>query len=128
MDPTTPTPVHTNRKKVAPRTKIALWLMIGPTMLIAVAFILFGITNVVLGNIPESLPTSCIDQSPSANGALVATEACEKELFGEFSFAESLLNIFLFTVGAVGVFTWIPGLITGIVLLIKRPKDTPTAN
>lgn len=36
--------IHTNRKKLTGRTKLALWLIIGPTVFLAALFILFALT------------------------------------------------------------------------------------
>lgn len=37
--------IQTKRKKLTGRTKLALWLIIGPTVFLAALFILFALTN-----------------------------------------------------------------------------------
>jgi hypothetical protein len=35
--------IHTNRKKLTGRTKLALWLIIGPTVFLATLFVVFAL-------------------------------------------------------------------------------------
>lgn len=37
--------IHTNRKKLTGRTKLALWLIIGPTIFLAALFVVFALSN-----------------------------------------------------------------------------------
>ncbi len=98
------TPVHTGSKKIAARTKIALWLLLGPTMLVVLAFIVFALINLVFN--PTFWPTP------------------DTEDFAATPLPITITNIALFVAAAVGMLAWLPGLITGAVLLIKRPKQT----
>jgi len=74
------------------RTKAALWLMIGPTALLIVTFMLFAMTNWVVSS------------------------------FAPVSIATTIINILLFIAGSVSMLTWLPGLIVGIVLLATAKK------
>ena len=104
MDPQQPAPNPINplpaqKKHMAGRTKLALWLMIGPTALLVVSFLLFAIVNFV---------------------ASTATPA-PGELFAEQSAISPIVNVLLFLIGIVTIVTWLPGLIIGIVLLATKP-------
>lgn len=121
MNPDAQQPPYTNRKKVTGRTKLALWLLIGPTALIAVCIISFSVANAVSGNIPNGLPDSCA-QSALLDGS-ADTKDCTDSLFGKTTATESIINSILFTFMGIGVLTWFPGLIAGSVLLAKRPEN-----
>jgi hypothetical protein len=99
--PITPSTAPKNRSK---RTVLALWLMIGPTTLIIVTFILFALLNWVFG------------------ATIPAPTSAEGELFAESStpLIITLGNVLLFLAGAISVITFLPGLIIGIVLLATR--------
>ncbi len=99
----TPTPASSSpgKKKLSGRTKLALWLMIGPTALLIVTFFGYALVNVLT---PVTAPT-------------------DGSLFAEPSPAQSAGNIFLFLIGAISTLTFLPGLITGIILLAtKKPQ------
>ena len=100
----TPQQIEPYRKKVSGQTKLALWLILGPTVLIAVTFILFAVLNLVFN--PTFWPTP--DTSDFQATPLPIT----------------LLNILLFVTGVAGIIAWLPGLIIGAVLLAKRQKQT----
>jgi hypothetical protein len=119
----TPPPAPTNRKKVATRTKVALWLLLGPTVLLVATFILFAVANLAFGNIPQTLPEACETSSSSLFGDEITPE-CEQELFGLQSPAEQAINVILFLIGTVGVIAWVPGLVIGIILLATK-RETP---
>lgn len=121
----TPAPAPTNRKKLAPRTKTALWLLVGPSVTIGVTFFLFIILNIAFGNFPENLPESCQAQ-PVDNITASLSPACENALMSLQSTPELAVNVILIIVGALGVISWLPGIITGSILLAKRPKATAT--
>jgi len=121
MDPQHPQPVHTHRKKLSGRTKLGLWLLLGPTILIAASFILFATTNFIFGNVPDAIPAECTAELSSGSASL-SDEACQESLFGEQSRLEAFLNSMLFLAGAIGVLTWLPGLVIGIVLLATKVK------
>jgi hypothetical protein len=120
-------PIQTHRKKLATRTKVALWLIIGPSMLVALALILF-ISSSLLGPEPKPLPASCTNDSLSLSDDTSKAQAkeCTDTLFGEQSKAQIIFNIVLFIAGALGVLAWLPGLIIGFTLLAKKPKAPPT--
>lgn len=88
--------------KMTGRTKLALWLMIGPTALFIGAFLLLIIGNFIVS----------ATATPAAAGELIATR----------SPVTTILNIFVFLAGAITVLTWLPGLITGIILLATAKK------
>lgn len=67
--------------------KLALWLLIAPTALLIVTFILYLFLN---------------------------------GLLEEVNVARGIANVILFISGLVGIIAWLPGLITGIVLLVTK--------
>lgn len=86
--------------KMSKRTIGALWLLIAPTVLIIFTFAAFAILNWIFN--PTMWPTP--DTSPFAPTPIGIT----------------ISNIILFITGVVGVITWLPGLIIGIVLLATK--------
>jgi hypothetical protein len=104
MDPTQqPAPVQNN--KMTTRTKVALWLLIGPSALLVATFILSITSNLIFA------------AAASASGSFSA----------DTPIARTAFNILFFLMGAAGVLTWLPGLITGIVLLATKPTEAPRA-
>ena len=93
-----PTTTATIAKSSHKRTVLALWLMIGPTALIVVAILLYAIMNVMFA---QATPTG-------------------DDLFAEQTAGQTIANVVLFIVGAISVITWLPGLITGIILLATK--------
>jgi len=91
------------RKKLVGRTKLAILLVIGPTLLIVTSFILFALINLILN--PTFWPKA--DTEALANTPIAIT----------------IINAFFFVLGATGVIAWLPGVIIGAYLLIRRPKD-----
>ena len=86
---------RSNKKKL-------LWglvCLIGPTALIVIAILGYAIANFVAGSV-----------APTAEG----------ELLPQPSAGSTIVNVFLFLVGAVFALTWLPGIIIGTVLLAKR--------
>lgn len=122
---TTSDPAPTVRKKTTKRTKLILWLMLGPTVLIAASFIAFSIANLAFGTLPNTLPEACADE-PISITAQPSAE-CQEELLGQQTPIQMAINTFLSLALFAGVFAWLPGLIIGAVLLIKR-RETPTAS
>lgn len=97
---TTTTPVApVGPKKMTGRTKLALWLMIAPTGLFIAAFIL-NIIGSIVGVAVDEPSSSTMFNSPVAG--------------------QVALNVLGFIAGAVAFLTWLPGLITGIVLLTTK--------
>ena len=86
------------------RVLLALWLMIGPTALIMTTLILYAIVNFI-------------------SMQLYPNDHMTTEMFGAPTLGSMLINIFLFIVGAISVAAWLPGLITGIVLLATQKKS-----
>ncbi len=100
----TPQPVRPYRKNVSTRTKVALSLLLGPTVLIAVSFALFALLNLVFN--PTFWPTP-----DTANFAATPVFI-------------TILNVILFTIGSIGIVSWLPGIIIGAVLLAtKKDKE-----
>jgi hypothetical protein len=93
----TPQPVQPAKK--SNRTKLALWLMIGPTALFIVTFMLFIIVSIV--------------------SALLVSGSTS---FGTTSAIQSAANILLYLAGGISIIAWLPAMITGIVLLATRPQ------
>lgn len=80
--------------KPSKRTKLALWLLIAPTALIIVAILFYILANLIL----------------TATGVI-----------GSNSLTVSI-NITLYFLILIGSLAWLPGLITGIVLLATPKK------
>lgn len=125
MDQDSQQSAHTHRKKVTGRTKLALSLILGPTVLFALCFILFAVTNTAGGNIPSEIPDSCTQVSIGDGGANDQRD-CTDELFGKTTASESTINTLIFFFAGVAILTWLPGLIAGIILLAKKPNNTET--
>ena len=102
MDPATLAPVPAQQRKITGRTKLALWLMIGPTALLVVSFIGYAIINWIFMSAPAAADSTA--------------------LFTAESPAKVILNILFFLTGAISVVTGLPGLIIGIVLLATPKK------
>jgi hypothetical protein len=88
--------------KMSTRTKGALWLLIAPTVLIIATFLLFAIINWVFN--PTMYPKP------------------DTELFAPTPIGITISNVILFFTGVIGIVTWLPGLIIGIVLLATAKK------
>lgn len=101
--PTTPTPIDAIAKSNHKRTILALWLMIGPTALIIVTIALYALSNFI---------SEQIDPGPD----LTTT------MYGAPTLGGMLINFALFIIGATAIMAWLPGLITGIVLLATKKK------
>lgn len=99
-----PHPAEPYRKKVSGRTQLALWLILGPTVLVALVFIAFAIINLIFNPTFWMTP----DTEDFAATPLIIT----------------ILNVALFMLGSAGIVAWLPGIIIGAVLLSKRQKDT----
>ncbi|MFY9228450.1 MAG: hypothetical protein WAO28_03975 [Candidatus Microsaccharimonas sp.] len=84
------------------RTKGALWLLIAPTALIVLTFILYAIVNLI---------ASTATPPPT-----------EGQLFTETPAGMVIINVILFIVGTLATVAWLPGLIVGIVLLASPKK------
>ncbi len=80
--------------KMTGRTKLALWLLIAPTGLLFATFILFAISNIALST---------------------------GHYYDNTGLLRAFINIILYLLGLVGFLAWLPGLITGIVLLATPP-------
>lgn len=85
-----------NRK----RTRVALWLMIGPGALLVSTFVLSLILAALLSG-----------QQPQGTTGLPSSDSQS---------VRALVNIIVFIAGALGVLTFVPGLIVGIILLATR--------
>ena len=105
MDPEQKQAGDFRRKRLTKRTKVAILLIIGPTLLIAISVILFGFVNLIFN--PTFWPTP--DTESITNTPLGIT----------------IVNVCFFVVGATGIISWLPGLIIGATLLLKHPKDSP---
>ena len=104
MDKPHPTPNETpHRKKLAKRTKVALLLIIAPTLMIAFALFSFSILNLIFN--PTFWPTP--DTEAVTNTPLGIT----------------ILNVLFFAIGGAGIVAWLPGIIIGAVLLAKKPTN-----
>ena len=97
-------------KKKSTRTKLALWLMIGPTALSVFALLGYALLNFGISSITQSSATECV------------ADTCD--LFPPSSPLQTIANVLLFLAGAISFLTWLPGMIMGIVLLATKPKPT----
>jgi hypothetical protein len=88
--------------KMSTRTKGALWLLIAPTVMIIFTFAAFAIINLIFN--PTMWPTP------------------DTELFAPTPIGITISNVILFITGAVGIVSWLPGLILGTVLLATAKK------
>ena len=104
--PTQEQPQPQQPKKRNGRTVAALWLMIGPTALFILSFILFAIINWVAGAAAAPAP------SPAEGGSL----------FAESNAGSTIANVILFFSVGISALAFLPGLIIGIVLLATRPR------
>ena len=94
--------VQTMPHRITGRTKAALWLLIAPTAIIIVTFTLVAILNLVF------------------NQTMWLT--ADGEAFAPTPIVVTLANVGLFSLGGLGVITWFPALIIGIVLLATAKK------
>jgi len=131
MNPNTDTPqppqAPIGPKKRSGRTKLALWLMISPTALFIFALLGFALVNYVTTRDTESSTTECTTAQTStaentAPNSTSDTDTCE--LFTPNTALHTTGNILLFLAGVIAFLTWLPGMITGIVLLATKPKET----
>ncbi len=81
------------------RKTLAFALLLGPTVLIAVAFL----CTLLAGQLGNAV-------------------APNEETFGDTPVAVTILNLISFIGMTVGIIVWLPGLIIGIVLLARRKK------
>jgi hypothetical protein len=120
----TPPPAPTNRKKVTPKTKAALWLLLGPTVLIVITLIALVIaTTASLGPISDDTLNLCSESDTSMLSTAPLSEDCENQILDSLSAGEQALLTAIVLVGGVGVLAWLPGIIIGAVLLAKK-RDT----
>ncbi|MDB5161620.1 MAG: hypothetical protein JWM52_128 [Candidatus Saccharibacteria bacterium] len=87
--------------KLDGRTKGALWLLIAPTALLILSFILYAVVNWIFS---ATTPTPTDSTNLYSDGSIVTT----------------ISNIILFLMGVVGVITWLPGIVVGIILLATK--------
>lgn len=118
-DPTN-VPKQSYKKNPSKRLTIALLLILGPTVLIALTFIITALINWT--NVPNTLPAACSERLSSS--LMAEDTSCPEQLFGEQPAAQTGINVLLFILGAIGVAAWLPGIIIGVVLLTKRPKSS----
>ena len=120
-------------EKTSKRKKLALLLILGPTALFVGALLLFAVVNWVSSATTEPqaacTPTSAqtTQNTDGEKVSLFADNAAKDEdcsLFGETSPLQTAANIGLYIAGAISFLAWLPGLIIGIVLLVKKPKTT----
>jgi hypothetical protein len=97
--PSSPTQHSAPINKMTGRTKLALLLLIGPSALWVIVFILFAVTNFVF---TSTLSDIGVDAGTSVINTIV--------------------NVILYLVGVVAFITWLPGIITGIILLATKPQ------
>lgn len=126
-----PQPSPTPVKKRSRRTTVALWLLLGPTTLLIVSFLLFALINwMTAGIAPEPSTANCSTTGGtySAETGITTANDAECSLFGDSNGAGNttnvVANIMMFIVGAISFITWLPGIIIGSILLATKPKVT----
>ena len=95
-----PTIVPPEAPRASSHKKLALTLLIGPTVLFVVSILAYAIVNAIVGS---------AEPSPSST-----------DLFAPQNPITAVVNVILFLVGIVGILSWLPGIIIGIVLLAKK--------
>ncbi|MFZ1250756.1 MAG: hypothetical protein WAR37_04900 [Candidatus Microsaccharimonas sp.] len=103
MDQQLDTQAEPAKKKIPSRTKKALILILAPTLMIIISFICFALINLVFNQTFWMKP----DGEPVAETLLFVT----------------ILNIIFFTIGVVGIISWLPGIVIGGILLAKKPSS-----
>lgn len=81
------------------KKRLALILIIGPTALFIVAIILGVLSNLLFN-----------------------AQMSEGDLFGQTPVGKTIFNLFTFIFSGIAVLAWLPGLIIGIILLVKQSK------
>ena len=131
--PSQPSPAPIEPHKRSKRTKLALWLLIGPTVLfVFTLFLTFGVTAYELSKTSESTITKCSTSQTVTNDDTTKQDlfgdtqsnAEDCNLFGESSTLKTATNVFTYLAFIIVFLTWLPGIIIGIVLLVKKPKTT----
>ena len=95
--------IPVRRMQPSVRKKIAVWLMIGPTALFVVTFILYVIALAFADTPPAD-----------TSGALFATP----------SPLVTFADIVLLAVTVIAMLTWLPAMVIGIVLLATKKRAT----
>lgn len=116
----------TNRKNIAKRTKLALLLVLGPTLLIFGSILVLITSNALGKTTPEALPASCNTTTSESTTLFAPSENCQNELFGEVSPTQTVVNSILFVVCGLSILAWLPCLIIGIILFVRRPRHPVT--
>jgi hypothetical protein len=80
--------------------KLALLLLIAPTTLFIFAILLMALSNLFFS----------VQMSETG------------DLFGQTPVGKTILNILIFLFSAIAFISWLPGLVIGIVLLVKQSK------
>lgn len=92
--------------------KLPIILMVSPTLGIVLGIFLYAVMNFILaGYVPESSSSS------------ISQGASSEELFAEddgTGLFRTVSNILLFLLGAISVLAFLPCLIFGIILFVKR--------
>ncbi len=99
-NPPVPQPLEPSKKRNG-RKIAGITLLVTPTALIIVTVIIYALMNFVFAG----------------------NSSTDSELFGSQSALTTGLNVLLFLTGTVGVLTWLPALIIGIVLLATQKKQ-----
>ena len=89
--------------------------LVGPTVLIIAALLLYAVLNFLF--------FSAAAETPCPTDITGGACAPKDELFAQPSPAQTIANVVLFLIGAVGTLSWLPGIIVGIILLASRKPD-----
>lgn len=100
-------------------------LLVAPTALIILAFLLYAVINwiaVGMSTHPTTFEcTSTTQDFSSSNGISSGQdEDCANQLIGTTPLFVTISNVILYIMGVIGVLTWLPSLVIGIVLLATR--------
>ena len=119
-------------KRMNTRTKLALWLIVSPTLLFILSFSTYGLVN----HFTSQPNQSAVDNSECQKAQDMAgpgtdifcgdptADPQEEAFFSATSITKTPLNAGLFVITLVAFVSWLPGLSGGIVLIATKPRTT----
>lgn len=109
------------------RKKWGIVLIVWPFAALILSFVIFALTNWVLGSM-ATVETPTTPSTPTSGGIAEGLDSASGELFeSSGSVFETVVNVILFIVGAAAVGLGLPSVIVGIVLLATSAGDAPIA-
>ena len=98
---------HEDDKEQKKGKKLALFLILGPSLGMVGAILLYAIINFIIS---------------SFSGGDVSG-AQSSDLYGDNNIFKTIANVLLFLLGAISVASFFPCLVVGIILLSRRNRD-----